>query len=169
MLKVNVASSFLAALMAALPAMAATVQVEFVKPESFTDVGRRHHFIDRDAALEAIRSHLVAQGAKKLPADESLAISITDVDLAGAFEPQQSLSREVRIVKDIYPPKIDLRFKLTRADGSVVKEGERTLRDFGFLTGTTPTYATDNFRYEKAMLDDWMEREFGDGPRAATR
>ena len=148
--------------------LAATATVEFVKPDGFTDVGRRHSFIDRDAALEAIRAHLVAQAAKKLPGDESLAISITDVDLAGAFEPRQSYSNEVRIVKEIYPPKIDLRFKLTRADGSVVKEGERTLRDFGFLTGTT-AYATDNFRYEKAMLDAWLDGEFGGARRAASR
>jgi hypothetical protein len=139
-------------------ARAATAQVEFVDPDRFTDVGRRHSFIDRDSALAAIRGHLVAQAAKKLPADEVLAISITDVDLAGAFEARQLYSNEVRIVKDIYPPKIDLRFRLTRADGSVVKEGERTLRDPGFMTGTS--YPNDNFRYEKALLDDWMDREF---------
>lgn len=146
-------------------ALAAAATVEFVKPEGFTDVGRRHSFIDRDAALEAIRSHLVVQAAKTLPPGEVLAISITDVDLAGAFEARQRYSNEVRVVKEIYPPRIDLRFRLTRADGSVVKEGGRTLRDFGFLTGTA--YPTDNFRYEKAMLDEWLGREFGDVRRSA--
>ncbi len=149
-------------------AHAASATVEFLKPDDFTDAGRRHGYVDRDSTLEAIRRHLVAQAAKKLPADETLAISVTDVDLAGSFEPWQRYSNEIRVVKDIYPPKIDLRFKLTRADGSVVKEGERSLRDPGFLSGTT-SYPNDNLKYEKTMLDEWLEREFEPTPRAAAR
>jgi hypothetical protein len=149
-------------------AAAATATVEFVKPDEFTDAGRRHSYVDRDATLEAIRRHLVEQAAKRLPADESLAISVTDVDLAGSFEPWQRFSNEIRVVKDIYPPKIDLRFRLTRADGSVVKEGERTLRDPGFLSSPT-SYPSDNLKYEKTMLDEWISREFFDTPRAASR
>ena len=144
---------------AGIAARAATAQVEFQDPARFSDAGGRHQAMDRDAALEAIRGHLVAQAAKRLPADEALAVTVTDVDLAGEFDPRQRYANEVRIVKEIYPPRIDLRFRLTRADGSVVKEGERELRDPGFLTGPT-RYPSDSFKYEKAMLDEWLEREF---------
>ncbi|HEX4781942.1 MAG TPA: DUF3016 domain-containing protein [Usitatibacter sp.] len=144
---------------AAWAAAAATAQVEFVKPESFTDAGRRNARVDRESNLEAIRRHLVREAAKRLPAGEALSISITDVDLAGAYEPWQRYSNEIRVVKDIYPPRIDLRFRLARADGSVVKEGERSLRDPGFLMGDT-SHQDDNLKYEKAMLDQWMGKEF---------
>jgi hypothetical protein len=139
---------------------AATAQVEFVKPETFTDVGRRWAHSDRDNNLEQLKGHLVAQVGKMLPADETLTISIIDVDLAGEYDPRQRYSNEVRIVKDVYPPRINLRFSLARADGTVVKEGERSLRDPGFLMGTSTRYLSDNLRYEKAMLDEWLEREF---------
>ncbi|HXF77828.1 MAG TPA: DUF3016 domain-containing protein [Usitatibacter sp.] len=132
--------------------------MEFVKPEDFTDAGHPHALVDRKANLESLRSHLVRQAEKLLPAGESLAIFVTDVDLAGAYEPTQRYSNEIRVVKDIYPPRIDLRFKLTRADGTVVKEGERTLRDPGFLMAPS-RYLGDNLGYEKAMLDDWLHEE----------
>ena len=139
---------------------AATAQVEYVKPESFTDAGRRWAYTDSQNNLEQLKLHLVAQVGKLLPADETLTISITDVDLAGDYDPRQRYSNEVRIVKDVYPPRINLRFSLARADGTVVKEGERSLRDPGFLMGTSTRYLSDNLRYEKAMLDEWLEREF---------
>jgi hypothetical protein len=145
-------------------AHAATATVEFVKPEGFTDAGRPHVLVDRKANLESLRGHLVRQAARQLPADEALEVSITDVDLAGAYEPTQRYSNEIRVVKDIYPPRIDLRFELTRADGTVVKQGERTLRDPGFLMGPS-RYLGDNLGYEKTLLDDWLRDEFRE-PRA---
>ena len=95
-----------------------------------------------------------------LPAGQQLAVTLTDIKLAGAFEPWRGPQfDDVRIVKDIYPPRIDLRFTLKSADGAILAEGERTLRDVGFLTrGMANT--SDPLRYEKRMLDDWLNREF---------
>jgi hypothetical protein len=152
--------ALIAVILASQAAVAATAEVEFVKPEKFTDAGTPRQYVDRDANLTNIKNHLVTQAASLLPADEKLVMQVTDVDLAGAFEPWQLYSREVRIVKEIYPPKIDFRFKLVRADGSIVKEGERSLRDPGFLSGPSMGYGGDNLRYEKVMLDQWFEKEF---------
>ena len=142
------------------PAFAATAKVEFEKPDSFTDAGRPFPASARLESLPFLREHLVKQATARLPAGETLSVWITDVDLAGQYEPGGSGVRDVRIVKDIYPPRIDLRFRLARADGSTVKEGTRTLRDFGFLSGGGPVDRTDALRYEKAMLDRWLEEEF---------
>ena len=147
-------------LLAALvhPAFAATANVEFEKPESFTDAGRRFPAAARLESLPFLREHLVKEAGGRLPADQALSIWITDVDLAGQYEPGGH--SDVRIVKEIYPPRIELRFRLTRADGSTVKEGTRTLRDSGFLSSGGPVDRTDNLRYEKVMLDHWLEEEF---------
>ena len=138
---------------------AATAQVEFARPESFTDAGRPRPAVDRDESLVPLRDHLVAEAARRLPADQALYVTITDVDLAGDFEPRQAYSREVRVVKDIYPPRIELRFRLVRGDGSVVKEGTRSLRDTSFLSRGA-TDRQDSLQYEKAMIDRWLESEF---------
>jgi Protein of unknown function (DUF3016) len=148
------------ALSTAQVAAAATAEVEFVNPAKFTDAGTPTRYIDRNEVLGNLKKHFIGQAAH-LPADQKLFISVTDVDLAGAYEPWQLYSREVRIVKEIYPPKIDFKFRLFAADGTVVKEGERSLRDTGFMSGPSFGYGGDNLRYEKVMLDTWFEKEFG--------
>ena len=153
-----------AALAAALfighAAFAATAEVEFVHPEKFTDAGTPRQYIDRDTNLANLKAHIVKQAAAMLPANEKLVVTVTDVDLAGDFEPWQLYSREVRIVKERYPPRMDFSFKLLGPDGAVIKEGTRSIRDTGFMTGPSMGYGGDNLRYEKVMLDDWIEKEF---------
>jgi Protein of unknown function (DUF3016) len=161
-MRASIALTFtlLAAIAAAARASAATAEVEFVNPAKFTDAGTPTQYIDRDTNLGNLKRHFIEQ-ATHLPADQKLFISVTDVDLAGSYEPWQLYSREVRIVREIYPPRIDLKFRLVAADGKVVKEGERSLRDNGFMSGPSFGYGGDNLRYEKVMLDAWFEKEFG--------
>ena len=85
---------------------------------------------------------------------------MTDIDRAGAYEPWRGPNLyNVRIVKDIYPPRIDLRFEWTGARGDMLKSGERKLRDPAFLMTAGGFFANDPLRYEKVLLDDWMRRE----------
>ena len=90
-----------------------------------------------------------------------LRVTVTDVDMAGDFEPWRGPRfDDVRIVKDIYPPRIELRFRLLDANGSVLREGERTLRDSAFLM-RDGAHETDSLRFEKRLLDQWLRKEFG--------
>ena len=141
---------------AAFAAPAAAVQVEFRDVEKFTDAGRAYG-AERDATLEGLRRHLELRAGRLLPADERLSVTITDVDLAGSYEQSQRYSREIRVVRRTYPPRIDLAFRLTRGE-TVVKEGERSLRDTTFTQSLR--YKDDALGYEKQMLDDWLRREF---------
>jgi|SRR5687768_17049811 len=47
----------------------------------------------------------------------------------------------------------------TRADGRVEREGRRELRDLGFLSRTR-LHEREALAHEKALLDDWLKREF---------
>ena len=78
---------------------------------------------------------------------------------AGSFEPWRGpQAADVRIVRDIYPPRIDLRFKLLDADGKLLREGSRQLRDATFMM-RPDLYPNDPLRYEKTLLDDWLRAE----------
>jgi hypothetical protein len=149
------------AALAFLPAAAAaaTARVEFENPGAFTDAGRPRPQAVRSESVEALRDHLEREISRRLPAGQTLHVWITDVDLAGDFEPTQRYSNEVRIVRDRYPPRIELRFRLVGADGSSVKAGTRTLRDGAFLLHGLPDQQ-DALRYEKAMINRWLETEF---------
>ncbi|HEX4327229.1 MAG TPA: DUF3016 domain-containing protein [Burkholderiales bacterium] len=158
-------AAFAPVLIAAAPAVhgveAPKVQVEYVHPENFADVGDGFRGGDaaRSAYLEALNRHLQARAARVLGNGQSLKVSITEVDMAGEFEPWRIAGADVRIVRNIYPARIDLSFRLADAGGAVVKEGERRLRDTGFTDDVT-RYSDDPLRYEKALIDAWVEREF---------
>jgi hypothetical protein len=140
-------------------AAAATATVEYVNPEKFTDAGRSYSHGERESNLGQLKDHLIERAAKLLPADQKLTVTVTDVDLAGAYDKRQSISNEVRVVKEIYPPRIDLTFKLEGADGTVLKEGSRNLRDPQFMNGGL-RYKGEALGYEKELIDDWLRREF---------
>ncbi|ROH87923.1 DUF3016 domain-containing protein [Pseudomethylobacillus aquaticus] len=136
----------------------AAVQVEFVQPEQFTDAGDSFNQV-RPGTLKLLSNYLVKQAQSKLPAGQRLNIAITDIDLAGNFEPWNWQARDVRIVRDIYPPRIALRYTLQDADGTVLREGERVLRNAAFQM-TVLGSSSDLVRYEKALLADWLASEF---------
>lgn len=151
-----------AAMAASADKPAATVEVTFVAPEKFTDV--KDNYMDsergREALLTELKTHLETRAPKYLAADQRLEVKVTEVDLAGDFEPWRGPQfHDIRIVKDIYPPRVNLEFRLIGADGKVISEGKRELRDLAYtMTVSLPT--SDPLRYDKEMLSNWLRQEF---------
>ena len=139
------------------------VSVVFFEPAHFTDV--RDSYPEgsdkgRDATLAELKSHLEKTAVRYLAPGQKLTITVTDVDLAGDFEPWRGPQwDDVRIVKDIYPPSIELSFQLKDGEGNIVQSGKRTLRDLAFQMRLMID-TMDSLRYEKSMLDDWLSTEF---------
>lgn len=150
-------------LQAANPKVAPRADVSFTDPEKFTDAadGQRGSDYGRDSNLSEIKDHILSKANLYVPEGQKLAVTVTDVDLAGEIEPWHSPQlQDTRIIKDIYIPRIELSFKLTDAGGAVVKEGTRQLRDLTFQMNINPN-RNDRRVYEKALLDDWLRSEFG--------
>lgn len=146
----------------------ALAEVNFLEPSKFTDV-KDHDMGDyeRTTYLDSLRDHLLEQAKYFVPPGYKLSVTFTDIDMAGDFEPWRGPRfSDIRIVKDIYPPRIELSFQLTDAAGNVVKEGKRELRDLAFLSKITMSFRDDPMRHEKALIDDWLRDEF---PRVARR
>ena len=92
---------------------------------------------------------------------QALKITITDIQRAGQCEPWRGPNLDdVRVIKNVYAPSISLHFSLADADGHVVSEGDRTLRDSAFMQRDTMLNKDDPLRFEKRLLDDWMRKEF---------
>lgn len=142
------------------------VEVLFRDPEKFSDVGETYNASaeSRRAYLAELEKYIVVRAAPLVKDKQRLVVTISEVDMAGAFEPWRRNLWNTRIVRDIYPPRIDLSFTLTDVDGAVLKAGERKLRDLTFLMSPTLTYLSDPLRYEKKLLLDWLDREFGSAP-----
>jgi len=148
----------------AQPGADSRVQVDWTKPDNFsesktyagTGLGRQ----DPDEWLGDLARHLRYRAERVLPQDDHLKVTFTNVQLAGTYEPWRGPRwDDVRVIKNIYPPRIDLTFTQTDANGAVVKEGERQLRDPAFMQRGILN-STDPLRFEKRMLDDWLRKEF---------
>lgn len=141
----------------------APVSVEFVNAEKFTDVNDRYLKTspEKNTNLAALRKHVESKGTKYLKPGQTLAISFTDIDLAGDHKPQLSPQmQDVRLVTGLYPPRMSFNYVLKDATGQVLKSGEAQLSDVGFDTHSAGL-SSDPLRYEKRMLDKWMRAEFG--------
>lgn len=142
---------------------AASVSVEFVQPEQFTDIADGAFATARGRALvlDELGRYMRETAARLVPTALALELRVTDVDLAGAFEPWRGPQFErVRVYRDVYPPRIDLEFRLTNTEGGVVREGRRSLRDQNYLLRAGELRDGDPLRHEKAMLRDWLREEF---------
>jgi hypothetical protein len=136
------------------------VRIEYVNPGSFSDIGDAYGSEKlRDARLQALREHLQRRSQEVLAPGQTLLVSVTDIDMAGRVEPLSGASRDLRVVRDVYPPRIDLSFKLIGPGGETLKSGERSLRDINFAMNGM-RYPNDALRFEKSLLDEWLEREW---------
>lgn len=142
---------------------AGAVSVSYDDPARFSEAqaGNDESDAARRAWLDTLCEHLADRAAETLPPGQRLVVQITDVQRAGRYEgwrgPQAS---QLRVVRDIYPPRIDLRFERLAADGQVLQAGTRQLRDPTFLMRPA-RYPNDPLRYEKVLVDDWVAKEFG--------
>lgn len=142
---------------------AGPVTVKFVDAEKFTDVNDRalKTSPEKNSNLAALRKHVETKGTKYLKPGQTLAISFTDIDLAGDHKPQLSPQmQDVRVVTGLYPPRMSFNYVLKDASGQVIKSGEAKLSDVGFDTHSAGL-TSDPLRYEKRMFDKWMRAEFG--------
>ena len=149
------------AIAAESPEPVSRVSVVFVKPEKFTDVKRADFKPNSEAILDAIAGFMREMGEKTLPPQMNLDLRITDIDLAGNFEPWRGpQSDQVRITNQVYPPRFALEFRVTDARDQVIASGKRNLTDLNYQLRTF--YPMDDYlRYEKDLLRQWFREEFG--------
>jgi hypothetical protein len=132
-----------------------------VKPEKFTDGRRADVKPNSGAILDASAKFMQEMGEEILPPGMNLDIRVTDIDLAGNFEPWRgSQSDQVRITNQLYPPRIVLEFRVIGPRGQVIQSGKRELTDLDYQLRTY--YPMDDYlRYEKDLLRHWFREEFG--------
>jgi hypothetical protein len=135
---------------------AGTVELRFVEPEKFSDIGIST--IERERSLSDLGHSFQGLG-RFLPDNQTLRIEVLDIDLAG--EPRPGTTREVRIVRGgIDIPRITLRYSLV-ADGKTLNSGDAKLSDANYLQSSRAQIAVGtNLPYERRMLESWARETF---------
>lgn len=149
----------------ATAATAGTVSINFDHPENFTETKEVKAFAPLRADghyLDTLKAYIEKRGRRAIAADQSLDITITDVDRAGSYLPSVGSGQPVRVMEATYPPRITLHFRLLDREGKVIEQGERKLTDLGFLYDSAGGATnTDPLRYEKRLVDRWLARGAG--------
>lgn len=148
------------------------VKVSWTDPAQFTDIrySRNRWEAERGDWVNDLASYFQKAAAKRLPEGQQMQVTITDIKRAGDYEPWHGPRLDdVRIIKDIYPPRLSFTWTRTDASGRVIDQGEQKLVDTAFLMSSTSFNDSDPLRYEKRMIDDWLRRELRDDRYTAER
>ena len=143
------------------------VQVTWAPPENLTEVQTNpmQYGIQRPTDwMQALGDYLRLRADRVLPPGQQLHVTIHDITLAGSFEHWHVHAApgldDARFVKDIYPPRLTLHYKLMASDGSTLREKDVRLIDLGFLQHGGLATDTDPLRFDKRQIDDWVRQEF---------
>jgi Protein of unknown function (DUF3016) len=138
------------------------VQVAYLNLENFDEVQRDPNH-DTSWA-EGLGGYFVSRVQSALGEGQSLTVVITNMRLAGQYQPGMgSGSSNMRVVTPGTPPRMDLTFRLLAADGQVLSEGSRKLVDANFLTRRARHGGAH--AYEKNLIDDFIRKEITEAPR----
>ena len=147
--------------LAATPARAQQVEVRFVAPERYTDAQNRSGSgLTLRVTLAEIQRLFASLGAGVLRPGESLAIEVLDIDLAGLDAPSANVPYGLRIVSDIAPPRLRIRYAL-KERGRRVASAEETLTDLNFLARYGRSAGGTSFHYERELIRDWLLSRIG--------
>jgi Protein of unknown function (DUF3016) len=140
-----------------LPAAAAgTVEVSFVQPDKFADIGRGQH--DQRDALAAIERHFKSLG-ERLPQGQTLKVEVSDIDLAGEMRFTRR-GDEKRILRGRADwPRMQLKYSLNQG-AQTLKAGDDKLADMGYLQRISLARDHSAYAYDTRMIDDWFARTF---------
>ena len=151
--------SLVVVLISAATAQAAQVEVKWTNPDKYSDIdaGQEHRQHFKDRTFKAFEEHF-AKMANTLPEQQKLVFDIKNLDLAGDIN--FGGMKRIRIIKDIFFPRMEFSYQLLNADNTVVKSAEVSLKDMSFLMHHSFRYRNKSLSYEKKMLDDWFKKTF---------
>ena len=140
-------------------AVAGTVNASFIHLENFTDASLQGGYRTK---LDEIGRFFESLGPRYLKSQQVLTLDVFNVDLAGKTEWWRRDFYDTRILRDIYPPRFTLNYRSSE-DGRTIVENKETVVDPNYLANPGIYFSpNDPLRFEKAMLEDWFRRRFGD-------
>jgi hypothetical protein len=138
----------------------AEVEITFENPDAYRDIDYQYDGNKRGQKLylPQFEKHINKQAERFLKEGQVLSMVITDIDLAGDYEPwRSSAAMDIRIVKSIYPPRITFSYELKDPDGNVLESGDENLSDLNFDYKIRINYNDDLF-YDKELITDWFRK-----------
>jgi len=138
------------------------VSVKWEDPAKFTEIRQTSNRFEAERGdwVQQLARYVQTSAAKPLQPGQTLDVTLVDIKRAGDYEPWHGpRGSDIRIMRDIYPPRITLQYTLKDASGRIIDEGDARLSDSGYLHNIGLKSDTDPLRYEKRLIDDWVKRQ----------
>lgn len=135
------------------------VKILWQNPTDFRDIESSGEIQSRyqQRLFETLTENIDKEAGKILSPNQKLEMTVTDLDLAGDARPTfGATSDDLRIVKEVYPPRIAFNYKVIEG-GKVIVAGDEKLADLGFMDGIRPI-GDRPFQYESDMIATWLKR-----------
>lgn len=136
------------------------VKVTWVAPDKFKDVASANSNKKKyqQRVIDDLEKYFHREIPKYLEPEQIIEVNVYDLDLAGDIRPMMNHGNDIRIVKSMYPPMIDIEYLVKDKSGNVIKQQRKRFRDITFNMGS-PITNSSSLGYEKAMLKKWMRNE----------
>jgi hypothetical protein len=156
-------SATIAAAREANPSADPRVLVIFTKPEEFIDIRDRVAPSEKgeNEILAGFREFITKRAPIYLPGGDSLYIDFINIKLAGVYPVGAIGNLNHRTILDSTPPMFMFSWAVTDRSGKIVKSAWEKLDEQNFKDLFRSADPGDPFRYEKAVLDDWMRNHIG--------
>lgn len=136
------------------------VSVSWEDPAGFSEIrfSGNPHQARQGTWVVDLANYLARQSSAALAPGQHLSLSLTDIDLAGDFEPWKGPQwQDVRVMRDIHSPRIRLSYTLRNAGGEVIQEGDSVLSDLSYLHNVGRLQRQGQpLIHEKRMIDRWV-------------
>lgn len=135
------------------------VKITWQDPKKYTDIVATSELQSRfeKQIFTTLTADLNILASKVLKPGEMLVMKVTNVDLAGDVRPTfGETSNNIRVVKDVYPPRIAFSYKVMQGN-RVVMSGQEKLQDMFFMGGIQPL-TEKPFMYEANLLKHWFNK-----------
>ena len=134
-------------------------EVTWTNTDKYTDIRAGNE--NRARFKTRIFSHFEEHFSKlseKLPEGQVLKVNVTNVDLAG--DVRFDTMDRIRVVRDIYIPRMKFTYEVVNADKSIADSGDADLKAMGFMQQASTVGHHKAIYYEKKMLDKWFKNTF---------
>lgn len=143
-------------------AAAGEASVTWQNPEKYTDIRSGSQSVkSMRKSVEASLGGEFSDLAANLPPGYRLTVTVTDLDLAGEVDPiPMRQMNEVRVLKDIYFPRMIFDYELKDAGGAVLLgQPDVELKDMQYLSSLRTARSSDAYYHERRMIRDWFNRQ----------
>jgi hypothetical protein len=141
-----------------------TVSVDFGNPSGFSDIEIDGFSGDKEQTIifDLLRGEFEENAGTYLPDGYTLNVHIQDIDLAGYHEPLYPRFDGVRIMKSIYPPRLNFSYAILDDDQLIVEEGTSALSDLSYLHGfSLSSRRNDPAYYVRSLIKGWARQDLG--------